>query len=75
MPIRARMAELADALDSGSSGVTPVQVQVLFLAPGKKPVTAGFFDIKICFCYFVILLAVMKQMPSCIGLAISFAVY
>ena len=29
---RARMAELADALDSGSSGVTPVKVQVLFLA-------------------------------------------
>jgi hypothetical protein len=27
------MAELADALDSGSSGVKPVQVQVLFLAP------------------------------------------
>jgi hypothetical protein len=31
--LRARMAELADALDSGSSGVTPVKVQVLFLAP------------------------------------------
>lgn len=31
--LRARMAELADALDSGSSGVTPVEVQVLFLAP------------------------------------------
>jgi hypothetical protein len=29
----ARMAELADALDSGSSGVTPVEVQVLFFAP------------------------------------------
>lgn len=27
------MAELADALDSGSSGVTPVKVQVLSLAP------------------------------------------
>ena len=27
------MAELADALDLGSSGVTPVQVQVLFPAP------------------------------------------
>ncbi len=27
------MAELADALDSGSSGVTPVEVQVLFFAP------------------------------------------
>ena len=32
----ARMAELADALDSGSSGVTPVQVQVLFLAPSQE---------------------------------------
>ena len=30
------MAELADALDSGSSGVTPVQVQVLFLAPDQE---------------------------------------
>src|SRR5439155_6683954 len=27
------MAELADALDSGSSGVTPVKVQVLLSAP------------------------------------------
>jgi hypothetical protein len=29
----AKMAELADALDSGSSGVKPVEVQVLFFAP------------------------------------------
>ena len=27
------MAELADALDSGSSGVTPVEVRVLLTAP------------------------------------------
>src|SRR5258708_2422837 len=32
----AKMAELADALDSGSSGVTPVEVQVLFFAPRRK---------------------------------------
>ena len=30
----AKMAELADALDSGSSGVTPVRVQVPLFAPG-----------------------------------------
>src|SRR5262249_22039829 len=29
----AKLAELADALDSGSSGVTPVEVQVLCFAP------------------------------------------
>ena len=29
----ADVAELADALDSGSSGVTPVEVQVLSAAP------------------------------------------
>ncbi len=32
----ADMAELADALDSGSSGVTPVQVQVLLSAPARR---------------------------------------
>ena len=36
------MAELADALDSGSSGVTPVQVQVLFLAPDEETLAIGF---------------------------------
>jgi hypothetical protein len=30
------MAELADALDSGSSGRKTVQVQVLFPAPNKQ---------------------------------------
>ncbi len=40
------MAELADALDLGSS-VIDVGVQVLFPAPDKKPVvtTIGFFNI------------------------------
>ena len=33
----AGMAELADALDSGSSGRKAVQVQVLFPAPDRKP--------------------------------------
>jgi hypothetical protein len=33
----AGMAELADALDSGSSGCKLVQVQVLFPAPIKSP--------------------------------------
>jgi hypothetical protein len=32
---RAKLAELADALDSGSSGVTPVEVQVLCFAPNE----------------------------------------
>jgi hypothetical protein len=41
------MAELADALDSGSSGVKPVQVQVLFLAPRRSKVRfAPFFIAK-----------------------------
>jgi hypothetical protein len=31
------MAELADALDSGSSEQQLMQVQVLFLAPARKP--------------------------------------
>ena len=35
-PANAGMAELADALDSGSSEVTFVQVQVLLPAPNKK---------------------------------------
>ena len=46
--INARMAELADALGSGPSGVQPVQVQVLFRASAKKPAfcriqSVGFF--------------------------------
>ena len=32
------MAELADALDSGSSGSDPMQVQVLSLAPSDTPI-------------------------------------
>ena len=39
----AGMAELADALDSGSSEVTFVQVQVLLPAPTKKRASALFF--------------------------------
>ena len=31
--LSARMAELADALDSGSSGLTALEVRVLFRAP------------------------------------------
>ena len=37
------MAELADALDSGSSEVTFVQVQVLLPAPKKQMETICFF--------------------------------
>src|SRR5262245_4761978 len=37
-PIHAKVAELADALDSGSSGVTPVRVQVpSFALDGSPP--------------------------------------
>ena len=51
------MAELADALDSGSSEVTFVQVQVLLPAPNSrnpnpKPIGEGFgfllYSISIC---------------------------
>src|SRR3989304_2378247 len=35
LTISARVAELADALDLGSSGVTPIGVQVPSLAPEK----------------------------------------
>ena len=43
----ADMAELADALDSGSSGVTPMQVQFLLSAPNStnpnpRPIGEGF---------------------------------
>ena len=55
----ARMAELADALDSGSSVRKDVQVQVLFLAPPRKRsklatsfyfsyYSCGFSDCKCC---------------------------
>ena len=37
------MAELADALDSGSSGCKTVQVQVLLSAPNKKHRFGGVF--------------------------------
>ena len=38
------MAELADALDSGSNGRKAVQVQVL--SPAPKPTNPNFFVIK-----------------------------
>ncbi len=52
----AAMAELADALDSGSSGVTAVEVRVLLAAPTFKtrealPSKASFFFV--CFRLFV----------------------
>ena len=37
------MAELADALDSGSSGGNFVEVQVLLPAPKRKSRISGFF--------------------------------
>ena len=45
---RAGMAELADAHDSGSCVLTDMQVQVLFPAPHKKPLTKvrGFLCMK-----------------------------
>ena len=42
------MAELADAHDSGSCGVTPVEVQVLSFAQKKPRVHLGFFVSAFC---------------------------
>ena len=54
----ADMAELADALDSGSSESNFIRVQVPSAAPGKTPVTMSFgmvtgvfmFYFRACFC-------------------------
>jgi hypothetical protein len=37
----AKVAELADALDSGSSGVTPMEVQVLSFARSTPDIARG----------------------------------
>ena len=42
----ADMAELADALDLGSSG-NPMQVQVLLSAPLKSSILSGFFILTV----------------------------